>query len=277
MLRSPEASAASAASMSAAVSSTVSPISRAMKAVTRDSGKGAHEAVDRPSVLEGEHGGDRLDAHLARDLRMVVDIELDQPDRALRRAHGLFEDRRELPAGAAPGRPEIDQHRHFARGVDHVAHEVLGGGVLDEVGVGRRRAAGIQDGGIYAHAPCLPALLGGQSSTAKRLRSGDLPAKMGCPSAFGNSFRRLLRTDAQSASTRGSCPEASMKRKRSGVASLVVAVFSSGWQLTSAKSIRAWSTTTMTLPRRVVDQRERRHRASRYAEHGFEQLRACRS
>ena len=87
---------------------------------------------------------------------MVVDIELDQPDRALGRAHGLFQDRRELAAGTAPRRPEIDQHRHLARGLDHVAHEVLGGGVLDEVGVGAGRAAVLQNGGIYAHAPCLP-------------------------------------------------------------------------------------------------------------------------
>ena len=114
----------------------------------------AHEAVDRTAVLEGEYGWDRLDAHLPGNLRVVVDIELDQPDRALRRAHGLLQDRRELAAGPAPGRPEIDQHRHLARGVDHVAHEVLGGGVLDEVGVGVA-APPIQNGGIYAHAPCL--------------------------------------------------------------------------------------------------------------------------
>ena len=104
------------------------------KGVDARLGQRSHEAVDRTAVLEGEHGGDRLHAHLAGDLRVVVDIELDQPDRALRRAHRLFQDRRELAAGPAPRRPEIDQHRHLARGLDHVAHEVLGGGVLDEVG-----------------------------------------------------------------------------------------------------------------------------------------------
>ena len=45
---------------------------------------------------------------------------------------------------------------------------------------------------------------------------------------------------------RGECPQASMKRMRSCVASRVVAVFTSGWQFTSAKSISAASTTTMT-------------------------------
>ena len=136
-------------------------------------GQRSHEAVDRPPVLEGEHGGDRLHAHLPGDLRMLVDIELDQPDRALCRAHGLFQDRRELAAGAAPGRPEIDQHRHLARGLDHVAHEVLGGGVLDEVGLGAAGAAVLENRGIYAHAPRLssPARWAGPS----RLATGRKP------------------------------------------------------------------------------------------------------
>jgi hypothetical protein len=45
---------------------------------------------------------------------------------------------------------------------------------------------------------------------------------------------------------RGECPQASMKRMRSRVASRVVAVFTSGWQFTSAKSSSAASTTTIT-------------------------------
>jgi len=50
-----------------------------------------HEAVDRPSVLKGEHRGDRLHAHLTWNLRVLVDIHLDELDRALGRAHGLLE------------------------------------------------------------------------------------------------------------------------------------------------------------------------------------------
>ena len=71
----------------------------------------AHEAVDRLAVDEGDHRRDRLDAHLARDGRMLVDVHLDQLDLALGGLHDLFQDRRELLAGAAPRRPEIDQHR----------------------------------------------------------------------------------------------------------------------------------------------------------------------
>ncbi len=111
-----------------------------------------HEAVDGLAVLEGEHRRDRLHTHLTRDLRVIVDIELDQPDRALCRAHGPFQDRRELLAGTAPRRPEIDQYRHLARGLDDVAHEVLSGAVLDEVGVRSASAALAKDWGIYAHA-----------------------------------------------------------------------------------------------------------------------------
>ena len=138
-------------------------------------GQRSHEAVDRLPVLEGEHGGDRLHAHLPGDLRVIVDIELDQLDRALRRAHRLFQHRRELAAGAAPRRPEIDQHRHLARGFDHVAHEVLGGGVLDEVGIAAAGAAVLENGGIYAH-----------DSSALQ------PCKMGRTKPFGNRPKAAL-------------------------------------------------------------------------------------
>ena len=135
-------------------------------------GQRPHEAVDRPSVLEGEHGRNRLNAHLAWDLRVVVDVELDELDRALGRAHRLLQYRRQLPAGTAPRRPEIDQNRDLARGLDHVAHEILGGGVLDEVGVGRCRAFG-KDRGIHAatHSPSRFATLyvaGGKAKPAAR-------------------------------------------------------------------------------------------------------------
>ena len=43
----------------------------------------AHEAVHRLAVLEGIDGGNRLDAQLLGDLRILVDIDLDQLHRAL--------------------------------------------------------------------------------------------------------------------------------------------------------------------------------------------------
>ncbi len=57
------------------------------------------------------------------------------------------------------------------------------------------------------------------------------------------------------------------------MASRVVAVFSSGWQLTSAKAMSASSTTTTHARSRSLISAERRDRAGRHAEHhGFEQL-----
>jgi hypothetical protein len=93
-------------------------------------GEGADKPVDWPAVLERVNGRDRLDAHLLRDLGVLVDVELDHPDRAVRRANGLFEDRPELLARAAPRRPEIDDDRRVERAVDDLGHEIGGGDVL---------------------------------------------------------------------------------------------------------------------------------------------------
>ena len=86
----------------------------------------AHEAVGRLAVDEGDHRRDRLDAHLAGDGRMLVDVHLDELDLALGGRDHLFQDRGELLAGAAPGRPEVDQHRLALRLLDHVLHEGSG-------------------------------------------------------------------------------------------------------------------------------------------------------
>ena len=99
----------------------------------------AHEAVGGLAVDEGDHGRNRLDPHLAGDRRMLVDVHLDQLDLALGGADRLFEDRRELAAGTAPGRPEVDQHRLALRFLDDVLHEGLGGRFLDQIGCGLRR------------------------------------------------------------------------------------------------------------------------------------------
>src|SRR5665811_390696 len=99
-----------------------------------------------------------------RDLRVLVDIELHQRDRALGRAHGLLQDRRELLARAAPRCPEINQDRPLARSLDDVAHEIGGGAVLDQIGARLARAAIAENWGLYAHAP-----LSGAASEAAAL------------------------------------------------------------------------------------------------------------
>ena len=112
----PAASPASAAAWAAAISSSVAPGPDGADQLLDEGldlalGQRAHEAVDRLALLEGDDGGDRLDAELAGDLRMLVDVHLDQLDLALGALDHLLDHRGQLLAGAAPGRPEIDQHR----------------------------------------------------------------------------------------------------------------------------------------------------------------------
>jgi len=108
----------------------------------------AHKTVGGLAVDEGDHGRDRLNAHLPGNLRMVVDVHLDQLDLALGRTDRLFDDRRELTAGTAPGRPEVDQHRLALRFLDDVLHEGLGRRLLDQIGCClRRRAAALLNNG----------------------------------------------------------------------------------------------------------------------------------
>ena len=91
-----------------------------------------HEAVGGLAVDEGDHRRNRLDAHLARQGRVLVDVHLDELDLALRGADRFFEHRAELLARPAPRRPEIDQHRLALGFLDDVLDESLGRRVLDD-------------------------------------------------------------------------------------------------------------------------------------------------
>src|ERR1700746_773905 len=71
---------------------------------------------------------------------MLVDVPLPQLDPAFGGTDRLLQDRRELAARATPGRPEVDQHRLAPRLLDHVLHEGLGRGFLDQIRGGRRRS-----------------------------------------------------------------------------------------------------------------------------------------
>jgi hypothetical protein len=84
---------------------------------------------------------------------VLVDVHLDELHLALGGAHRLFEHRRELLAGAAPGRPEIDQHRLPLRFLDDVLDEVLRGRVLDQ----RVRGGGLS---LLQHLLDTPSLFG---------------------------------------------------------------------------------------------------------------------
>ncbi|MNL18604.1 hypothetical protein D3C87_1397560 [compost metagenome] len=98
---------------------------------------GAHEAIHGATAGKGEDGREGLDAELAGNVRVLVDIDLDQLDLAGLFPDHLFDGRAELAAGAAPGRPEIDQHRHLERGIDDIGLEAGIAAVPNEIGGNR--------------------------------------------------------------------------------------------------------------------------------------------
>ena len=68
---------------------------------------------------------------------MRLDIDLGQLDPSLTLADDPLEHRPELPTGPAPRRPEVDDHGHRSRALDHPLTEVG----LTDVGDHGRRAA----------------------------------------------------------------------------------------------------------------------------------------
>src|SRR5262249_19537270 len=101
--------------------------------------KRAQEAISGLAGHECNDGRDRLNPHLARDRRGLVDIHLDELEFAFGGTDNLFKDWSELFAGPAPRGPKVDQHRLSPRLLDHVLHERLGRRVLNRgVGGGRR-------------------------------------------------------------------------------------------------------------------------------------------
>ena len=163
---------------------------------------------------------------------MLVDVHLDQLDLALGGLDDLFQDRGELLAGAAPGRPEVDQHRLALRLLDHVLHEALGGGLLDETLGGRRgcrsppfssivmrSSPGIRTGPVAPGQHCSPSKWAGEPAIAIGSQaSGSGPA---------------------TGTIRGGWPVASRNFTRSSRAIEVVMVLTSGCALTMACSIKA--------------------------------------
>jgi hypothetical protein len=101
--------------------------------------QGAHEPVDRLAVHEGIDRRDGLDAHLLGEGLVLVDIDLDQPDRAAGGLDHFLDRRAELLARPAPRRPEVDDDRRVHRRVDHVVAEPGRVAVLDQGAVARAR------------------------------------------------------------------------------------------------------------------------------------------
>ncbi len=83
--------------------------------------RGADLARGHVAVLEDHQRRDRLDVVLRRGLRILVDVELDDLDLLAERSGDLLQRRRDHPAGAAPFRPEVDNHG--AGGLQHLRFE----------------------------------------------------------------------------------------------------------------------------------------------------------
>lgn len=62
-----------------------------------------------PTLAEEHQEGDALYAGLVGDVRLIVDVDLADFQRPGLLCCDLFDHRRELPAGTAPGRPVLDQ------------------------------------------------------------------------------------------------------------------------------------------------------------------------
>ena len=113
----------------------------------------AREAVDRLAVLERVNGRDRLDAQLAGNFLVLVDVHLDETHGALGFRNDLFERGSELLARPAPRRPEIDNHGNVPRRFQHIGREGFQRNVFDKRA---RRAGGrcVRHGGRRAgHGP----------------------------------------------------------------------------------------------------------------------------
>ena len=92
-------------------------------------GHRADELVHHLAVADGEDGGDGLHGEGLGDPRVLVDVDLGQLDRAPGVGDGLLEHGPERLAGPAPGRPQVDDHRHRRAAVQHLGLECLIGDV----------------------------------------------------------------------------------------------------------------------------------------------------
>ena len=84
---------------------------------------GADEFVDHAAAAEQLHRRNAADLELLREVLVLVGVDLDDLDLAGVFVGHLFEHRAQRAAGAAPGRPEVDQHGLRSGGVDDFGRE----------------------------------------------------------------------------------------------------------------------------------------------------------
>ena len=84
-------------------------------------GRKPDDLADRLATLEDQQRRDRADPVLTGGHRVLVGVELHELDAAVVLLGEFLDDRRDHAAGAAPGRPEVDQHRVVV--LDHIQVE----------------------------------------------------------------------------------------------------------------------------------------------------------
>jgi hypothetical protein len=130
-------------------------------------GQRAHELVHHLAADEQDHQRDAADLQRGAICGALVGVELGQHELAAVGLHQLFQHRLERLAGAAPGRPAVQQHGHLDRTLEHGLAEVGFGDVEGKAGVGRRSIHGVADRGCRAaskpapDAQCKESLAGG--------------------------------------------------------------------------------------------------------------------
>src|SRR5207253_3957283 len=88
-------------------------------------GDGTDHAADLLAILEEDQRGDTHDAVTTRYVGAIVHVHLDGAQAALILAGQLLDDRSDLAARAAPGRPEVYQHRFVRLQHGHLETPVI--------------------------------------------------------------------------------------------------------------------------------------------------------
>ena len=93
-------------------------------------GNRAHELVDHRAPLENLHVWNAADTETLRDLRILFRVDLGQEKITLEFLGQSFQHRPENPAGTAPRRPEIYNHRAAKRLINYRLVKVLNSYIL---------------------------------------------------------------------------------------------------------------------------------------------------
>ena len=101
---------------------------------------GTGEQRHRLTGHERDDHRDRLRAEAGGQLRVGVDVDLGEQHAAGELQHDLLQHGAQLLAGAAPFRPEVDDHRDGPRQFEHVAERLIGD--VDDEARDRQRLAG---------------------------------------------------------------------------------------------------------------------------------------